>query len=179
MKLDHLSDEELMVMYQNGSEEAFQTLYRRHAEKIYGFLRRRVWNEERAAEVYQDVFLKMHRSKQLYNKSLPALPWIFSIAKSVLVDGYRADKKAKRDLEFTVEPPLELSESAIGRTVVEVADLYAQLPDSQRKAIELRYVDEKTFEEIAAALNTTSINARKIVSRAVAKLKSFAEQKGE
>lgn len=175
MKLDHLSDEELMVMYQNGSEEAFQTLYRRHSEKVYGFLRGRVWNDERAAELYQDVFLKMHRSKQLYNKSLPALPWIFSITKSVLVDGLRTDKKAKRDLEFVIEPMVAGSE----RTVAEVTDLLAHLPQDQRKAIELRYVDEKTFEEIAASLDTTSQNARKIVSRAVAKLKTFASQKGE
>jgi len=75
--MEAFSDEELMVMYQTGSEEAFDSLYRRHSEKIYGFLRRRVWNDERAAELYQEVFLKMHRSKQLYNKSLPALPWMF------------------------------------------------------------------------------------------------------
>ena len=97
MRRNDLSDEELMIMYQSGSEEAFQTLYRRHSDKIYGFIRRRVWNSERTAEIYQEVFLKMHRSKHLYNKLLPALPWIFSVARSVLVDGLREDKKASRD----------------------------------------------------------------------------------
>ncbi len=167
---DALSDEELMVMYQSGSEEAFQTLYRRHSEKIYGFLRRKVWNDERAAELYQETFLKMHRSKHLYNKSLPALPWIFSITKSVLVDGIRSDQRAKRDAEYS--PDLEGVEDH--RSVAEVTSLMGRLPESQRKAIELRYIDEKTFEEIAASLETSSENARKIVSRAVAKLKSFA-----
>jgi RNA polymerase sigma factor (sigma-70 family) len=169
MKLDTLSDEELMMMYQTGSDEAFQTLYRRHSEKIYGFLRGRVWNDERASELYQDVFLKMHRSKSLYNKTLPALPWIFSIVRSTLVDGLRTDKKAKRDMEYSLDP--------IGieqRTVAEVSSLLSRLPDDQKKAVELRYIDEKTFEEIAATLDTTSSNARKIVSRAVTKLKSFA-----
>jgi RNA polymerase sigma-70 factor, ECF subfamily len=175
MKLNSLSDEELMVIYQTGSEEAFQTLYQRHSEKIYGFLRGRVWNDERAAELYQDMFLKMHRSKHLYNKSLPALPWIFSITKSVLVDGLRTDKKARRDSEFTSEPNGIVGTPAMA----EVTRLFSHLPESQRKALELRYVDEKTFEEIAASLDTTSSNARKIVSRAVTKLKSFAAQKGE
>lgn len=170
MKLEALFDEELMMMYQTGSEEAFQTLYRRHSKKIYGFLRGRVWNDERAAELYQETFLKMHRSRHLYNRSLPALPWIFSITKSVLVDGLRSDKKAKRDSEYSQES----SSSEVKPSVAEVSDLLARLPDSQRKAVELRYVDEKTFEEIAATLDTTSQNARKIVSRAVAKLKSFS-----
>lgn len=175
MKLAHLSDEELMVMYQSGSEEAFQVLYRRHSDKIYGFLRGRVWNDERAAELYQDVFLKMHRSKKSYNLSLPLLPWMFSITKSVLVDGLRADKKAKRDLEYVADTKATESE----RTVAEISGALTRLPEDQRKAIELRYIDEKTFEEIAAALDTTSQNARKIISRAVAKLKTFASQKGE
>ena len=173
--MDQLSDEELMVMYQNGSEEAFQALYKRHSERIYGFLRNRIWNDERAAELYQEVFLKMHRSKHLYNKSLPALPWMFSITKSVLVDGLRSDKKTSRDSEMSIGN--ETSESA--KSVAEVTNLLARLPESQRKAIELRYVDEKTFEEIAESLDTTSQNARKIVSRAVAKLKSFARAKGD
>jgi RNA polymerase sigma-70 factor (ECF subfamily) len=170
MKFDAVSDEELMVMYHSGSDEAFQTLYQRHSEKIYGFLRARVWNDERAAELYQETFLKMHRSKHLYNKSLPALPWIFSITKSVLIDGLRIDKRAKRDAEnsFVVES-LE-----VHRSFGEVASLMGRLPENQRRAVELRYVDEKTFEEIADSLKTSSKNARKIVSRAVAKLKSFA-----
>lgn len=175
MELNQLSDEELMVMYQNGSEEAFQTLYERHSERIYGFLRSRVWNNERAAELYQEVFLKIHRSKHLYNKSLPTLPWIFSITKSVLVDGLRFDKKAARDSENSTENAF--AENT--RSVADVSNLLARLPKDQRRAIELRYVDEKTFEEIAESLDTTSQNARKIVSRAVSKLKTLARAKGE
>jgi RNA polymerase sigma-70 factor (ECF subfamily) len=174
MNLDALSDEELMVMYQKGSEEAFKILYRRHSEKIYGFLRSRVWNNERASELYQEVFLKIHKSKHLYNKSLPALPWIFSVTKSVLVDGLRVDKKASRDSEYTAP-----TESPDERSVKDIATLLARLPENQRNAVELRYMDEKTFEQIAESLNTSSQNARKIVSRAVAKLKNLVNGSGE
>ena len=93
----------------------------------------------------------------------------------MLVDGLRMDKKARRDSEFT----LEMDGKSEIQPIAEVTSLLSHLPESQRKAVELRYVDEKTFEEIAQILNTTSINARKIISRAVAKLKSFAEQKGD
>lgn len=175
MKLNDLSDEELMTMYQSGAEDAFLILYGRHAEKIYGFLRARVWNAEKANELFQDVFLKVHRSKQLYNQSLPALPWIFSITKSVLNDGLRAEKKARRDSENGVDDQT-LNDQ---HTMADVTDLLSRLPENQRRAIELRYINEQTFEEIAASLETTSENARKIVSRAFAKLRSFANEKGE
>jgi RNA polymerase sigma factor (sigma-70 family) len=171
MNLNNLSDEELMVMYQAGAEDAFQILYQRHSEKIYGFLRSRVWNNERAAENFQDVFLKMHRSKHLYNKFLPALPWIFSVTRSVLIDGLRADKRAKRDAEFKHEE----ADNAPA-TLPEITTWLNRLPESQRYAVELRFINEKTFEEVAATLNTSSQNARKIISRAVSKLKGFASE---
>jgi RNA polymerase sigma-70 factor (ECF subfamily) len=160
-----------MVMYQSGADDAFQILYRRHSKKIYGFLRSRVWNDERAAELFQETFLKLHRSKHLYNKSLPALPWIFSVTRSVLIDGLRSEQRAKRDAEFVAE---EIESLPSGGP--EVASLLQRLPESQRKAVELRYVDEKTFKEIAAALETSSQNARKIISRAIASLRSFASE---
>lgn len=172
MNISALSDEELMEMYQAGTEEALQALYRRHSDKVYGFLRSRVWNDERASELFQETFLKLHRSKHQYNKSLPALPWIFSITRSVLIDGLRADKKAKRDSEYQNEHPTEVQQLSS----TEVTDLLSRLPENQKRAVEMRFVDEKTFEEIASSLETTSQNARKIVSRAIAKLKTIASR---
>ena len=172
MNFSVLSDEELMEMYQAGTEEALYVLYRRHSDKVYGFLRSRVWNDERAAELFQETFLKLHRSKHLYNKSLPALPWIFSITRSVLMDGLRADKKARRDSEFQNELATYNEEHSLN----EVTDLFSRLPEKQRQAVEMRFVDEKTFEEIASSLETTSQNARKIVSRAIARLKTIASR---
>jgi RNA polymerase sigma-70 factor (ECF subfamily) len=173
MNLNSLSDEELMVMYQSGAEDAFEILYRRHSDKVYGFLRGRIWNDERAAELFQETFLKIHRSKQLYNKSLPAMPWIFSITKSVLNDGLRKQKKFDRDKDFSSDAHFEVSED---RKFSEVTDLLAHLSEDQRVAVQLRYVDEKTFEEIALALRTSPGNVRKIVSRAVTKLKAVVKK---
>jgi RNA polymerase sigma factor (sigma-70 family) len=173
MRLHDLTDEELMTMYQSGAEDAFQLLYARHAEKIYGFLKRRVWNEEKASELYQEVFLKMHRSKHLYNVSLPALPWMFSITRSVLVDGLRRERKFEKDQEFLGNEVLVVPEE---NRFSEVKSLIRNLPEEQRRVVELRFVDEKTFEEIASALSTSPGNVRKIVSRAVGKLKAMAKK---
>lgn len=168
MGLNGLSDEELMVMYQSGAEDAFQILYGRHSDKIYGFLRSRVWNDQKAVELFQDVFVKMHQSKALYNQSLPALPWIFSITRSVLNDGLRKEKRLKRDQDYSFVN----ENSADDRSqFADITSLMGHLSQSQKAAVQMRYVDEKTFEEIALALETSPSNVRKIVSRALLKLK--------
>ncbi len=174
MKLDNLSDEELMVMYQSGAEAAFRALYDRHSAKIYGFLKSRIWKDERASEYLQEVFLKMHRSRHLYNQTLPALPWIYSITKSVLNDGLRMERKLERDGEVSINDESPTNEHKFS----EVTNLMNQLSTDQQSVLHLRYVSEKTFEEIALTLSTSPSNVRKILSRAVAKLKAIAK-KGE
>lgn len=43
-----VSDEELMVLYQQGEEKAFQTLYERYSGKLYGYIKKKVFNLEEA-----------------------------------------------------------------------------------------------------------------------------------
>ncbi len=168
----NLTDEELMVMYQNGAENAFAELYSRHSSKIYGFLKSRIYQVEKIADIYQEVFIKMHRSKHLYDKSFPVLPWIFTITKSVMIDEIRKDKKSKLmddnknldQIPATNNDPAEIGDATL---------LIQKLPDSQKTALQLRYVDDKTFEEISEILNTSSENVRQIVSRGIKRLKEL------
>ena len=95
MELLNRTDEELMVLYQNGSEAAFQILYDRHSSKIFGFISSRISNKETANEIFQDVFIKIHKSKQLYNKSLPLLPWIFTITRNAVFDYAKRGSKVE------------------------------------------------------------------------------------
>ena len=174
MLQDKLTDEELMVMYQNGAENAFQELYARHSSKIYGFLKRKIYQAEKVTDIYQEVFIKIHRSKHLYNKSFPFLPWIFTITKSVLIDEIRKDKKSKFTVDFDIEqiPAVQNTLSFIS----ESEEFIQALPEQQKVAIQLRYVDDKTFEEIAESLKTTPLNVRQIVSRGIKRLKHLMNQ---
>ena len=51
--------------------------------------------------------------------------------------------------------------------------LIQKLPDSQKVALQMRYVDDKTFEEISEKLNTSSENVRQIISRGIKRLKDL------
>lgn len=177
MELLNRSDEELMVLYQNGSETAFQALYDRHSSKILGFILSRIQNKEIANEVFQDVFIKIHKSKHLYNKSLPLLPWIFTITRNAVFDSSRRGSKVE-----TATPVEKIDERAAMEDQNELGlDLQPsllKLPAQQKLAVEMRYYDEKTFEEIAATLNTSPVNIRKLISRGVKRLKEIIKDGG-
>lgn len=171
------ADEELMAQYQLGSEEAFAVLYERHSSKVYGYISSRIRDRERATDAFQEVFAKMHKSKHLYNRSLPFLPWLFSISRSVTLDAIRSEVRRETEVlgfdekDFTIETPEKPAHE-----ISELRPKLAKLPDAQRLALEMRYVDEKTFEEIAAVLSTSPMNVRKLVSRGVRRLKELIQE---
>ncbi len=158
-----------MLAYQLGDELAFRELYNRHAQKVLAFLRLKLREESAAHEVFQSTFLKLHRSKHLYNPSLPFSPWIFTICRNEVVDFVRKQKHAYEELK---DETIDITARAAH---VEM-DL-AGLTQEQQTAIRMRYSSDSSFEEIASALNTSPVNARKIISRSLKYLRGYYGKK--
>jgi RNA polymerase sigma factor (sigma-70 family) len=163
------SDEELMLAYQLGDENAFRELYSRHSSRLFGFLRSKVRDEVKARDIFQSTFLKLHKSRARYNPAFPFTPWLFTICRNELLD---ALKKEKRSIEDSVaQAPEQLNMVPESRI-----DL-AILNEGHQQALEMRFGDNSSFEEIAKALETSPANARQIVSRAIRALRSFYGKK--
>jgi RNA polymerase sigma factor (sigma-70 family) len=161
------SDEELMLAYQLGDSLAFNTLYSRHSGRVYGYLKAKTQNEAMARDVFQATFLKLHNARSRYNSEFPFVPWLFTICRSELIDAMR--KKQRIQEEGCEELPETFSLKS--EPEFDVAGAVGQLPEKQREALDLRYTQEFSFEQIALRLNTSPVNARKIVSRALKVLK--------
>lgn len=162
------TDEQLMAAYREGDPQAFDELYRRHSPKVWGFLVKRISNEGLREEVFQEVFLKLHRSKHLYDPSLSFAPWLFTVTRSVMNDAFR---KGLRQVPLSDQPEDLDHFEAPTNSPSETPDL-SQLTKAQKVAVELRYFEEKSFEEIAEILETSSLNVRQLISRALKKLRA-------
>lgn len=173
--LQELSDEELMVLYQQGQEEAFNHLYRRYADRVYGYLRQRMRDPQAANDVFQAALMKLHRSKDQFNSTFAFAPWLFAVVRTALLDWQKDVRNKVVQVEFEENlflQPQPIIASGIGR------DDLSNLPEPQRAAIEMRYFDDLSFDEIAARLETTPGNVRKLVSRGIQNLKSFFTKAG-
>lgn len=161
------TDEELMIAYQMGDSEAFGALYKRHAPKVYGFIKSRVHTGELADDILQNTFLKLHRSRAKYDNKFSFSAWIFTIARSTLIDAMRSEMKSKISSH---EAEISNATTAEDQKPVDLPDL-SSLPTNQRSALEMRYLEELQFAEIAKRLDTTSTNVRQLISRAIKKLR--------
>jgi len=159
-----LEDEKLMKLYQEDEFLAFEVLYNRHKDRVYSYIQKRIKKQSDIDEVFQNAFLKFHKSKLNYNSKYLLLQWLYTITRSELLD-FCKKKKVELvefdDNQFGVEDKLE---------TLDLSE-YKSLSDKERDALQRKFYSDEDYEEISLALNTSKANARKIISRALAKIK--------
>jgi RNA polymerase sigma factor (sigma-70 family) len=179
-----LDDEALMRAYQTGDLAAFEALYRRNAGRVYGYLKQRLKRPEERDEVFQQIFLKLHRSRSGYSREYSFSQWLFVISKSVLLDYIRQRNRSPSDLTANegieieeVTTPLSQEDTSGSYKGVEAMESLNLLPPEHRQVVSWRVLEELSYEEIAAKLNRSEVSVRQILSRALKKLRQPARLK--
>lgn len=165
-----LSDEELMDLYQKGDFHAFQTIYKRHSGRVFEFLKKKV-SQNIAEELLQETFEKLHRNRDKYSSQYPFLPWIFTISRNTVIDHYKKSESklvsanASESILENLTAPIDATSS------LDLTQVLSSLPAPQKRAIELRYMNDWSFNQIATELETSEENIRKLISRGIKKLR--------
>ena len=90
-KLSRHTDEELVKLYVEGLNEAFDTLLIRYKDRLFGYILSNVHDEDIANDIFQETFFKVIVSlrKGRYVENGKFYVWLSSIAHNVIVDGFR------------------------------------------------------------------------------------------
>lgn len=162
----HLSDKELMKLYQKGESMAFDVIYDRNKGLVYSYLMKRLNNSLATDEVFQNIFMKFHKSRMNYDPKHELAKWIYTISRSELLDYLK--KKKLETVEFHEESH---GKQPIAEDMTINLDDYDSLSDKERSAISLRYYSDQDFSEISKKLSTSESNARKLISRGIGKIR--------
>jgi RNA polymerase sigma factor (sigma-70 family) len=160
--------------------DAFRDLYDRYAARIRGYFVRRTGDDDASfdltAETFAQAWLVRARFRDEFDGS--AAPWLFGIARNVLLMSLRRrqlERRAAQRLGVAerLDGPYQAATVAPDERWAEDADeLLDALPPSQREAVHLRVVQELAYEQVAAALGTTASGARVRVHRGLAALRA-------
>lgn len=169
-------------MYQQGDDQAFEALYSRHSARVYGYLSGRIGDRSRVDDAFQMVFMKLHRTRRRYDPGFPFAPWLFTICRSSLMQYFR-DSLRHPERPIPESELIAFAGAAEGGLLSSSeagpeAPGLGELPPAQRKAVELRYLDELSFKEIASRLEKSESNVRQLVSRGIRKLRVGLGRKG-
>lgn len=166
--------------------EAFGLFYDRFEREVLAFFYRATRRADIAADLTAEVFATALESVRSFNPRLgSARGWLFGIARHELADTWargRIEDRARRRLGMEplamTDEMLERIERLGAERPVAAVQLLADLPDDQRLAVTGRVIDERDYEELAAALSCSESVVRQRVSRGLRKLRKRLEQTG-
>ena len=166
------TDAELLAATRTDAS-AFRAFYERYAERVYGYHLRRAREPEAARDLTAETFAQAWLSRRRFRDRAggTAGPWLFAIARNVLVSSVR-----KQQLERSACERLGILVEAVADPDDTWLDgLLEDIPD----AVRLRVVDELDYEDVARALGTTPAAARVRVHRGLTSLRHRFRQRLE
>lgn len=146
-----------------------EQLYAAHHQEIYRYLSRMLRNEELAADLTQETFVKAFRAFDTLTDQARARAWLYQIAINTAINELRR-QRIVRFIPWTSESRgsgASAEETALrGRFSAEMERALAALPDRQRQALLLAEVGELNGIELAEALGISHVAARQLLTRA-------------
>ncbi|HUR45070.1 MAG TPA: sigma-70 family RNA polymerase sigma factor [Candidatus Saccharimonadales bacterium] len=167
-----LNDLNLLRQYaETGAEEPFQTIVERHARMVYATALRMSRDHSLAEDVKQAVFILLVRKARSLSTNTILAGWLYRTARFVALEALR-NRKRQLDYDSRAAEMNESSGPEPDQVTPFLEEAMALLAERDRDAIVLRFLEEKTFAEVAQALGITEPAAKMRVGRALDKLRS-------
>jgi RNA polymerase sigma-70 factor (ECF subfamily) len=163
-----VSDEALMLDFQRGSREAFEELFARYRQPLYGFFRRRLESRDRAEDLVQETFMAVIRGVSRYEPRALVRTYLYGIALKLVA---AARRKLARD------PAPEQPDTVGGavENVLWIQQALEKLDPSEREILMLREYEQLSYTEIADLLRLPVNTVRSRLFRSRLALKKRLE----
>jgi RNA polymerase sigma-70 factor (ECF subfamily) len=179
--------DQVMRRYAAGEDAAFDELYAALSPRLYSFCVRLAGRSGDAEDLFQEAFLKLHRSRATYVSGASVLHWAFAIVRSTHLDRLR--KRARRPEKLVAStdevleailsnagsPESELHAEALARVVEQELQ---RMSERNRSAYILLKIEGLTAAEAAAVLGTTGDAVKQRAFRAYEALREALSRAG-
>jgi RNA polymerase sigma-70 factor (ECF subfamily) len=157
------SDEELMLAFCRGSREAFDELFGRYRQPLFGFFRRRVTDAARAEELTQDTFVAVLRGAERWEPTALFRTYLYAIGLKILSAERR--KTAFRAMFLGTAAREPEARSSLDADVV-MRDAVSRLERMDREVLLLREFEQMSYAEIGELLRLPVNTVRSRLFRA-------------
>lgn len=153
------TDCDLIIKLQQGSLEALGQIYDRHQRLVYRTALVITGDPEAAADLLQDVFLRLHRFADHIDPSRPLEPWLYRMTTNLSYTWVKRSQRWLPSLEEVAEWLIGTRRSSTNLLPEpddewqQVQKAVSSLPLSQRVVVVLYYVNDLSLQEISEILN--------------------------
>jgi len=144
-------DSSLLAMVQQGHEQAMARLFDRHSKLVYSVALRVLRDPAAAEDVLQEIFMQIWRTPPNFIEARGSLGgWLAIVSRNRSIDFLRKKRPTESVEDVPLASPYDLAKEAEQNLMLErVRILVAELPDEQRKALEMAFFEGLTHSEIA------------------------------
>lgn len=171
------SDEQLMLLFQGGDENAYIELVNRYKDKLINFIFNYLGDLESSEDVVQETMIKLYQKKHYYKEIAKFSTWLYTIAKNLANTELRKRKQRKTTLlsQFSKddktyelpsnepEPGQEIQTDIVNKIIRNAVD---KLSEKFKIVIVLRDIQGLSYEDISEIINVPIGTVKSRINRA-------------
>ncbi|MGE5815151.1 MAG: RNA polymerase sigma factor [Acidobacteriota bacterium] len=158
----------------NGNQAAWEAIVRQHWRKVFNVAYKFVGKHDEAEDLTQDIFLKIFKALDSFDRRANFQTWIISIARNLCIDHYRSVRKERETIAREVDagelspastdasPLRQLEQSDLREMLRQALD---QLPLTLKTAVVMRDLHELSYQEIAERLGLPEGTVKSRINR--------------
>jgi RNA polymerase sigma-70 factor (ECF subfamily) len=157
-----------------GDQTAWDTIVRQHWRRVFNVAYKFVGRHDEAEDLAQDIFLKIFRSLDTFDRRANFQTWLISVSRNLCIDHYRSVRRERETIDRGVDPS-DLATPSAGQgpmAALEQRDrvallrrALAGLPQTLRTAVLLRDIQELSYQEIADRLRLPEGTVKSRINR--------------
>jgi RNA polymerase sigma-70 factor (ECF subfamily) len=157
-----------------GDQVAWEDIVRLHRRKVFNIAYKFVGKHDLAEDLTQDIFLKLYRSLDTFDRRANFQTWLISVSRNLCIDHYRSVRKERETMNRDIDPstlmPVSKDRSAYAQ--LELRDrvqllraALEMLPTTLRTAVLMRDIQELAYTEIAEKLGVPEGTVKSRINR--------------
>jgi RNA polymerase sigma-70 factor (ECF subfamily) len=158
-----------------GDQLAWETIVRQYRRKVFNVAYKFVGRHEEAEDLTQDIFLKVFKSLDTFDRRANFQTWLISVSRNLCIDHYRSVRKERETIDREVDsadvaspsagPPSQIAALEQRDRVELLREAMAALPATLRTAVLMRDIQECSYHEIARTLKLPEGTVKSRINR--------------
>ena len=181
------SIEALIQRCLKGDQQAWEAIVRQYRRKVFNVAYKFVGRHDMAEDLTQDVFLKLYKSLDTFDRRANFQTWLISVSRNLCIDHYRSVRQERQTIDRQVDPnelsPVSHDPGPIAAIeqqdrVALLREALAALPESLRTAVLMRDIQELSYQEIADRLRLPEGTVKSRINRGRTELARHVKRLG-
>jgi RNA polymerase sigma-70 factor, ECF subfamily len=166
--------DEIIQRCLTGDQAAWESIVRQHWRKVFNIAYKFVGRHDEAEDLTQDVFLKIFKSLNTFDRRANFQTWLISVSRNLCIDHYRSVRKERETINRDVDPGdlAPASATASPYAEIELRDRVKllraaldKLAPTLRTAVMMRDIQEMSYQEIADKLSLPEGTVKSRINR--------------